>query len=284
VANVLENAAEYNYNALQTEIRRRFANGFYLQANYTFQKTLTDAGGTGQTRVDPPLDLFNPHLDYSRADFDQTHIFNLNTIYELPFGRGKALLNDSNGVVDRIVGGWQITSILRWASGAPISILDTRGTLNRAGRSGRQTASSDLSKGQIKDLIGIFKTPCGIYFINPSVINKDFTTCLGTGRAAEGFGTTPFEGQVFFNNAPGRAGNLERTFINGPVFFNWDASLIKNRPIKEDLRVQFRIEAFNVLNRTNFFSGDLSISSVNFGRITSAFAPRVIQLVGRLEF
>jgi hypothetical protein len=284
VANVLENAAEYNYNALQTEIRRRFANGFYLQANYTFQKTLTDAGGTGQTRVDPPLDLFNRHLDYSRADFDQTHIFNLNTIYELPFGRGKALLNDSNGVVDRIVGGWQLTSILRWTSGAPISVLDARGTLNRAGRSGRQTATSDLSKGQIKDLIGIFKTPCGIYFINPSVINKDFTDCTGTGRGAEGFGTTPFEGQVFFNNAPGKTGNLERTFINGPVFFNWDASLIKNIPIKEDLRLQFRIEAFNVLNNTNFFSGDLNINSVNFGRITSTFAPRVIQLVGRIEF
>jgi hypothetical protein len=291
VANVLENAAEYNYNALQTEIRRRFANGFYLQANYTFQKTLTNAGGTSQNRVDPPLDLFNPHLDYSRADYDQTHIFNLNTIYELPFGRGKALLNDSNGVVDRIVGGWQVTSILRWASGAPISFLDTRGTLNRAGRSGRQTASSNLSKDQIKDLIGIFKTPCGIFFINPSAINTNFETCNapgtlnpGTGRGSEGFGTTPFEGQVFFNNAPGRAGSLERNFINGPVFFNWDASIIKNIPIKEDLRLQFRIEGFNVLNRTNFFIGGFDINSVNFGRITSAFAPRVVQLVGRLEF
>ena len=136
VANVLTNAAEYNYNALQTEIRRRFANGFYIQANYTFQKTLTDAAGVGQTRVDPPLDLFNPQLDYGRADFDQAHIFNLNTIYELPFGRGKAFLNDSNGVVNRIAGGWQLTSILRWTTGAPISLIDARGTLNRVGRSG----------------------------------------------------------------------------------------------------------------------------------------------------
>jgi hypothetical protein len=79
-----------------------------------------------------------------------------------------------------------------------------------------------LSNDQIEDLIGIFRTPDGVFFINPSVINP------ATGRASEGFGTTPFAGQVFFNAAPGQTGTLERNFLNGPLFVGWDAGLIKN--------------------------------------------------------
>ncbi|MCV5831413.1 hypothetical protein OFN28_32640, partial [Escherichia coli] len=75
------------YNSLQVEVRRRLAQGFFFQANYTFQKTLTDAPGVGQTRFDPLLDNNQPRLEYARADYDQTHVFNFNTIYELPIGR-----------------------------------------------------------------------------------------------------------------------------------------------------------------------------------------------------
>ncbi|MCI0486180.1 MAG: TonB-dependent receptor [Blastocatellia bacterium] len=286
VVDLLTNAGKYRYNALQTEIRHRFSGGLHFQANYTFQKTLSDAGAaeTGQSNFAPFLDIRAPNLEYARAGFDQTHVFNLNTIYELPFGAGKPWLNDS-GLLNQIVGGWQVTSIIRAATGAPFSITDPRGTLNRAGRSGSQTALTDLNKDQIKNLVGIFKTPCGIYYINPSVINLDLSDCSGTGRAAEGFGSTPFAGQVFFNNGPGQTGNLERTFLNGPFFFNWDASIIKKFRIKEDIQLQFRVEAFNVLNRANFFlGGSESINSTSFGEITSTFGPRIIQLVGRIDF
>jgi len=284
VADLLLNDARFNYNGLQTEIRRRFSNGLYFQANYTFSKVLTDAAGVGQTRFDPPLSLFAPNIEYARAAFDQTHAFNLNTIYELPFGKGKPFLNQG-GWSNRLFGGFQVTSIVRWASGAPISILDpNRGTLNRGGRSGSQTAVTSLNKEQIKDLIGIRKTKCGVFFIDPKVINFNVDTCTGTGRGSEGFGTTPFAGQVFFNNAPGTTSGLERAFINGPIFFNWDASIIKNVELRESMRLQFRVEAFNIINRTNFFSGDLNINSTSFGRVTQTFGSRILQLVGRFEF
>lgn len=162
-----------------------------------------------------------------------------------------------------------------------ITIVDARGTLNRAGRSGRQTPQTSLTKDQIKDLIGIFKRPDGVFFINPSVINP------ATGRGAEGFGQPAFPGQVFFNNAPGQTGSLERAFINGPIFFNWDAGIFKNFKITERARFQFRAELFNVLNRANFFAsqfGTLNINSTNFGRIVSTFDPRIVQFAGRLEF
>ena len=294
VADVLENDARYRYNGLQAEVRRRFAQGLQFQANYTFQKTLTDTGGTGQTNFDPKLDLRQPQLEYARADYDSTHVFNFNGIYELPFGRGKRWFNDS-GIANTVLGGWQFTSIVQVFTGAPVTITDPRGTLNRAGRSGRQTPNSNLSKDQIKNLFGVRRTPCGIFYIDPAVLNinqqnlqNGLCTQLGTGRGAEGFGTTPFAGQVFFNAAPGQTGNLERAIVNGPLYVNWDASIIKNIPldfVKEGMRFQIRGEAFNVLNRANFFVGlTENINSANFGRITSTFAPRIVQFVGRLEF
>ncbi|MER3429011.1 MAG: hypothetical protein C4334_13160 [Pyrinomonas sp.] len=294
VADVLDNSGISRYNSLQVEVRRRLSQGFFFQANYTFQKTLTDAPGVGQTRFDPLLDNNQPRLEYARADYDQTHVFNFNTIYELPIGRGRRFL-DQGGIVNFLLGGWQFSSIIRAATGAPVTITDPRGTLNRAARSGRQTAVSSLSKDEIKNLIGVRRTPCGVFFIDPRVINLNqanlqsgLCSQLGSGRAAEGFGTTPFSGQVFFNAAPGQTGNLERAFINGPFIFSWDASLLKNFALRETLRFQLRVEAFNVINRANFFVNQftgLNINSPNFGRITSTVtAPRVIQLVGRIEF
>lgn len=286
VADLLTNSAKYRYHALQTEVRRRFAQGLQLQANYTFQKTLTNTGGVGQTNFDPLLDINQPNLEYQRADYDATHVFNFNGIWELPFGKGRRFMN-SGGLMNQIFGGWELTSIVRVSSGAPFSILDTRGTLNRTGRSARQTANTTLSNDQVRDLIGIFRTPDGVFFINPSVINP------ATGRAAEGIGTTPFAGQAFFNVPPGTTGAMERNFLNGPWYINWDAGLIKTFPIKENMRFQIRAEAFNVLNRANFFIGNVSftptgtsfnINSTDFGRINTTFDPRIIQFVGRFEF
>lgn len=294
VADLLTNGGRYRYNSLQAEIRRRFTQGFSLQANYTFQKILTDVGADQQTRFDPLLDNRQPELEYSRADFDRAHTFNFNAIYELPFGKSKPFLNQG-GALDHLVGGFQLGSIVFVSSGSPISIKDARGTLNRNARSGRQTALSTLTTNQIKDLIGVFRTPDGVFFIDPSVLNitKNAAGVVTEVRGASPVGVAPFAGQVFFRNAPGQAtGNLTRAFINGPMLINWDASLIKNVQIKESLRFQIRLEAFNLLNSTNFLIGENSgifdINSSTFGLITTTRGgtggARVIQLGARFEF
>lgn len=292
---IVQNTGTLRYNAFQAEIRRRFDDGLYLQANYTFQKTLGNSSGgalgdnNDQTRFEPNLDNLNPALEYSRLNYDQTHVFNLNSIYELPFGKGKRWLS-SGEWTNRIFGGFQLTSILRVSSGAPLNFTDARGTLNRAARAARQTPQTSLTKDQIKDLIGIFHTPCGVFYINPSVVDINLTNCTGTGRASRGFGTAAFPGQVFFNNNPGQSGGLERNFINGPLYLNWDAGFIKNIQITEKVRFQIRGEAFNVLNRANLaVTGGqqqtlFNINSANFGRLTTGFSPRVVQFAGRLEF
>jgi hypothetical protein len=293
VADYLTNSAKYRYNSLQVELRRRFAKGLYFQANYTFQKTLTNAGGITQARFEPFLDVNQQNLEYARADYDQTHVFNLNGIYELPFGKGKRWMN-SGDWNNRLFGGWQLTSIIRVSTGAPISIVDPRGTLNRAGRSTRNTANSNLSTDQIKELIGVYRTPCGVFYINPVAVNINLADCSGPGTANPAYFTQARSGEV---------GNLPRAFINGPLYFNWDASIIKNIQLTERVRFQMRAEFFNVINRTNFLvfgpndatpqqfgpTGIFNINSPNFGRLTTTststfITPRVIQFAGRLEF
>lgn len=281
VVNLLTNGTSYQYHSFQTEVRRRFSQGLYFQANYTFSKNLTNGVGTSQTLVEPFLDNANPDLDRQRADFDQTHTFNFNGVYQLPFGRGRKFLGNSNGFVDKIIGGWEVSGIAQWSSGAPITFIDPRGTLNRGGRSGRQTANSNLTTAEIRSLLGIFERDGRIYWINPDVINT-------AGRAAGGFGSTPFAGQVFFNVGPGQTGNLGRTLVNGPSNFNINAALLKNIRLGEgdDFRIQIRAEAFNLLNNVNFFNNTqfADINSTTFGQVTSAGAARQLQFAIRFEF
>jgi len=277
----LTNDTFYNYNSLQIELRRRFAQGFYLQANYTFSKNLTNGVGTGQTLFEPYLDNNNKSLDKQRADYDQTHVFNLNSIYQLPFGKGKMFLN-RGGLVDKVFGGFELSGLMQWASGPPITFVDTRGTLNRTARSGRQTPFSTLTNDQIRALTGIFEANGNIYYINPSILNSN-------GQASSGFGSTPFTGQVFFNVNPGQTGNVTRAVIDGPGYFNINAALLKNIRFGERMRLQLRAEAFNLLNHTNFTfvsTGEQfkNINSASFGQITAANPAREIQFAVRFEF
>jgi hypothetical protein len=299
VANVTTNGGLYRYNSMQLEIRRRWADGFSYQVNYTFQKILADSLQDTQQSVDPYLDNANLKLNYARPNYDRTHTINANANIELPFGKGQRWLNE--GWASKIFGGFQMTNIVNISSGAPLTISDARGTLNRSGRSGLQAATSTLTTDQIKDLIGIFRTPNGVFFINPSVLEArtptgqivDLNQQLPAGvrpqdltiRGASPIGTAPFAGQVFFHNAPGSTGNLPMFFLNGPWFFNWNAGFFRNFRLGETTNIQIRAEAFNVLNRASFNSpGSLDVSSTAFGRINGSSAARIVQFGFRLDF
>ncbi len=308
VANVLENGGRFRYNSLQAEIRRRFVNGFSYQVNYTFQKTLADTTQDSQTNVDPFLDILNPGLNYARPDYDRAHTINANSNWELPFGRGRRWFQE--GPLNYILGGFQLTNIVNISSGQPTSIRDPRGTLNRAGRSALQPATSTLTGDEIKELVGVYRTPNGIFYINPSVLRAtatnpatnetrvvDLTQPLPAGftrsslviRGAAPLGQAPFPGQVFFRNAPGSTGNTQINFINGPIYFNWNAGLFRNFKMGENGRnLQLRMEVFNVTNRANFnigeSSGIFNVNSDTFGRISGTFDPRIIQFGARFDF
>jgi len=281
LAGLLTNEARYNYNALQVEFRRRLDHGLYFQANYTFSKTLSTSPGTDQRRQEFELDANNPDLEYARAEYDQTHVFNFNAIYELPFGKSKMFFTNAGPWMDRLVGGWQFNSIVKLASGAPFTFADPRTTFNRATFVTRQTATSPLTTDQLRQFVGVFRNPDGtITLVNPSIIDPN------TGRLSNGPGTPAFPGQVVFNNAAGSIGNTARNAFDGPGYFNIDASLFKTIRITENVRLQLRAEAFNLLNHTNFAITNQyrNISTSGAYNITTTFSPRVIQLAGRIEF
>lgn len=304
---ILVNGGKYRYDALQTEIRRRFQSGLAFQVNYTFQKTLTDIIGDAnadQNRQGTYLDNNRPNLSYGRADYDRTHTINANFVYELPFGKGKSFL-DQGGIANLIFGGFQFSSIINYSSGAPLSIIDPRATFNTRGAA-RQGAKSSLTTDEIKKLTGKFITPNGIYFIDPKVLFAIATApgqpqlngidlnqplpagyTLASVRATSPIDQAPFAGQVFFFNEAGETGTLPVNFINGLPFINWNASLSKNFRFGEGARrLQLRMDAFNVLNKQlPAYSSDTDINSNSFGRATgSAVAPRVVQFGARFDF
>lgn len=269
VADYIGNGAYSNYNALQAEIRRRLRGGLYLQANYTYGKGFSDYEG-GQSNFSGLLDLGSSNaVEKQRITDDVTHVFKANAVYELPFGRGKRFV-DQGGVLGKIVGGWSFNPIIRWQSGEPISIVSARGTLNRAGRSGKNTVNSTLSISDLQSKTGLFRDSQGRPIIfDPSLIGAD-------GRANT---------QLFQNPKSGTLGTLQLTPVSGPGRFDFDAGFIKRTAITERVGFEFRFEAFNLLNKTNFnVTQAQNINATTFGRITAAFSPRVLQFAGKINF
>jgi hypothetical protein len=199
---------------------------------------------------------------------------------------------NNGGIIDKIFGGWEVSGLGQWTSGAPITFVDTRGTLNRAGRSARQTPNSTLSNDQIQALTGVFEQNGNVYWINPSILLQQQITgsVFYSSTASQGYngvsGAAAFAGQVFFNVDPGQTGNIGRALIDGPGYFNVNMALLKNIRFTETMRVQLRAEAFNVFNNVNFIQNTqfANINSASFGQITSAFGPREMQFALRFEF
>ncbi len=268
VADALTNGADSTYHAVQFEVTRRFTEGLTFNANYSFGKTLTNSAGEGQTNFDPILDLANPEYDRNRAAYDVTHTFNANFIYELPFGRGRRF-DISNNIVDKVLGGWEVTSIFNIQSGDPFGFQSNRGTLNRRGRaSGRNRASSTLGNSGVRDLIGMGSNANGPFYIDPTLVSN------------------------FTNPGPDELGNLPRFGWNGPGQFNWDFGVVKRTAVTEGTNVEFRAEFFNFTNRPNFNVGNaaqtdsrLDINAANFGRISfTNNSARIVQFSLKVTF
>jgi hypothetical protein len=262
---LLGNDSMSNYNSLQAEVRRRFSGGLQFQADYTFSKALTNASGAlgnNQSDLTSWRTLRDKQLDYMRAGQDQTHRFVFNSIYDLPFGKGRRYMSDTNGFVDRVIGGWTAGSIVVWATRPPWFIASNRTTVNQFNAGNNPADLVGISFEEFKKNIGIFRHPTGIYFINPALLN--ITTNPTTGA----FVSSTIKPGLLAAPAPGFFGNFPINSLNGPRYFNIDASLVKRIPITETVKGELKTTFINILNNPNFVYNGNNFDSTSFGRIT----------------
>jgi hypothetical protein len=289
-ARVLTNDSISNYNALEIELRKRFSHGLQFQADYTWSKAMgdaVDAQGNNQSDLVSRLSLRLPKSsDYRRSIQDQTQRFVANTVYELPFGRGRSFLNSSNGVVDRLVGGWSMGSIVTWSTGVPFYIASGRATFNSATANiGAQLVG--ISFADFKKNVGLFKTPGGIFFVNPNLLDltRDASGKVTTSKLKAGLMTAP---------APGTLGNFPVNSLSGPSYFQLDMSVIKRIRITERVRFELKATAINILNHPAFIfpvnstgtgTNVLNFDSTTFGLVTvQRNTSRQFNFIGQLRF
>jgi hypothetical protein len=268
-AQYFDNGSTSSYDSLQVELTRRLSGGLRFQASYTFAKGLSDfIGSTGDTNSF--LTLRDTRREY--AQFNNTHQFLANAIYQLPFGRNRQFLRGTKGILGALISGWQINGIVKVSSGDPLSLLSGRGTYNRNDRSASNTVDvvGNLNREQLAGLLGIRSTSTGVFYINPNFAPGS------TANTSE---------VIFLNPQPGTIGSLGLSTIYGPRFFNFDFSTLKRTRINENMNIEFRAEIFNAFNTVNFDNPVTSINSANFGRITNIVGrPRVMQFGLRLNF
>jgi hypothetical protein len=258
--------AQSNYDSLQVRLEKRYSHGLQYEAAYTWAHALDNASSAslGSVNNGDFQDQRFPNQNYGNADFDVRHRFVFNYVYDLPFGRGRAIAKDASGVVNRIIGDWQMTGVFSAATGNYYTATDI----------------NNVSGGDCGGSVGF-------YCSRPTMVgNPNSTPCIAG---------TLFNTCAFANNTTlGTFGNAPRNNIEGPGYKAWDTSLVKQFSISEHKHFEFRAEFFNVLNRVNYLFGQfgaisaeptpLEFGQTGFGFPLAARAPRQIQFALKFYF
>jgi hypothetical protein len=233
-----------NYDALVLTLERRVSTGLTLLAGYTFQKSLDVLSGSSFEGNGSTHPFNQIALDYGLSDFDRTNRFVLSFNYNLP---------SPSGHLGYFLGGWQSNGIITVQSGPPLTIF-----------SGVDNSFSGIGSDRA-DIIG-----------NPGV---------GQGRGRKAKINEWFNTEAFTVNTPGTYGSVGRNTLRGPGSSNVDFSAFKKFRLPfEGHSLEFRAEAFNLLNNVKLGLPDTDVSDSIFGQITSAGDPRILQLGLRYAF
>jgi hypothetical protein len=260
-----------NYNALQAKLDRRLSGGLLVTTSYTYSKALGYVN-EGSNTINSTVGGLQNYIgsirtNYAPLAFDRRHTIVQSLIYELPFGKGKPVL--TSGVGSKILGGWQVSSILTLMTGRPLNITGGS-TLNAPGDT------------QVPDVVGTFKILHGVggpssggtpwFDVTPSNVVNNVPQCRGP----------------FCQTAVGVLGDAPRRAFSGPGLFNLDASVFRRFPITERLHLEFRAEAFSVTNTPQFDNPNLGFSTntgSNFGYVTNTLGGnRTVELGAKLTF
>jgi hypothetical protein len=249
---LLEHSSTSNYHSLQVSANRRFQRGLQFGLSWTWSKAMNYADEDGNG-ISPFIPV--RVWNYGLASYDRTHVLKINWIYDVPAPRW------DNAAARAAVRGWQLSGIATFQSGAP--------------------AAAGFSTTTAVDITGSPTEGARIDITGNPVLPK-------SERTFDRF----FRTEVYKLPAVGTYGNSARTQFRGPGVNNWDISLLKNFALREGMRLQFRAEAYNAFNHTQF-SGvntgarfDPQGIQVNtlFGQMSAARSPRLMQFALRFLF
>jgi len=247
----IQNIADSEYNALQGTLRET-TGPLTVGVAYTYSHSLDDSSDRASANFANSLDI---HSNHATSDFDQRHLLNVSYIYDLPFlkllsgfthlyGNGSDDAASEPAVIEpegfgpvtkALLGQWQISGITTYATGTPFSVINGGGS-NGTGAADNAGVGDGLGIGSFPDVVG--KAHAGTPFVAQGPNNVG-PLLLNPGAFAAPRGLT--------------FGNAGRNYLNNPSRINFNMSMFKHfKPFQERLDVEFRAEAFNVFNHTQF--------------------------------
>jgi hypothetical protein len=282
--NLIDQYGFSTYHSLQAHITKRASHGVGGQFSYTFSKALGN---------DVIRDPRNIALSKTVLGVDRTHVIASNVTYELPFGAGHSFASNAPGWAQRIIGGWQLSSITSWQSGAPLSFnvtglgLTGPGTLyNSATNTANQVAP--IQKGEV------FKGNNFVSFFNGLTTQRAAAPAFAADTAAL---TSAFTNQVLVdasgniimqNPTPGAIGTMSSNAptIRGPGMLSFNGALTKSVRISEGKTFTLRADIVNLLNKPQWGNPNVNINGSTFGRITTVVGnvQRLVTINARIDF
>jgi hypothetical protein len=258
------NGGYSRYHAFQAKFDWRLRADLSLLSSLTLSRTIDNGSGSLENQngnAPAPQDFYNMAADEGLSNYHQPYNSTTSFVWQLPIGRGRKLLGGASPLLDALVGGWQLAGINTFYAGAPVTFT-------------YQPGATLLVSGIQQDFRGA---------------NNYRPNVIGDPLAPEGERTIA----NYFNRSnvvlpadPSQPfGNAERNSVRGPRFWQIDFAASKYFPMPWPAgRLEFRVEAFNVFNHTNFQTPNGNRSAGGFGTITSAFDARQIQFGVKVAF
>jgi hypothetical protein len=246
--------ATSSFNALYLKYNKSFSGGLTVLTSYQFSKNIDDASENQGWIINERFrDVNNRSLDRSISAHDVPHSFAGTLLYTLPVGKGRKFGGSMNRVADAVVGGWELATTVRLASGLPMR-LEAPNTLATYGFSIQNASVADMNAVSVSN-------PTPSRWFNTAAVAAPQAFTLG--------------------NAPRFAGNLRAGATR-----HADVNLAKNFSLTERFRLQFRVEAYNLTNTPQFAPPGLTVGNADFGQVnnTRFNDRRIIQLGLKLLF
>jgi hypothetical protein len=250
-----QSGANSNMNNLRVRVIRRLSQGLRMENSYTLSKSIDDASGVGGGSLTVIQDEHNIAAERSLSAFDRRHQFQSNFNFDLPIGARRKWLAGAGPVLDKVIGGWNMTGSYQLNSGAPLTARILGNVSNNSGTGSNYSERPDVT---------------GI----SAALPRDQ-------RTTSAF----FNTQAFAIPQPGKFGNAGRNTITAPGSNLLNLSLYKSFKLDDkNRRIDFRWQVSNVLNHPNYAGVATVVNALNFGRVTSVGQLRQMQFNLRISF